>query len=401
MTWRDQLLPASFRGVKFHYEELRKSGGRRRVDDEYPYRDDVYIEDIGRRKREHRITGYVLGDDFLVQRDALEAALEQPGPGTLVHPTRGPLSVKVGAYSVSERLTAEGRMARFEFDCVEDGGDPSPVPGSDTRGKAAKKSVAALTAAQSSFLKKWLVLAGTTVNAATGLLNNLEATLAQLKNWPNLILDQVSPLIKDLASDVNNAVALAQGLTNFFSGYADAVLASIAPFDAAFSSRGPILPTDISFGLSSIAAWGDALGAAPSPDAQINQDALAALVKGSAAAALVQIFAATDFAAEDDADAARDTVASLTGALLQTAADFADDLAATAWNELATAAIQDLSDRAKQAPATATYVFGSTQPAVVLAQRLYGDAARAGELVARNAAPHPLFLPPQVRALIA
>jgi len=62
-------------------------------------------------------------------------------------------------------------------------------------------------------------------------------------------------------------------------------------------------------------------------------------------------------------------------------------------------ATDDLTTRAKQAPSTIVFYLGNALPALALAQRVYQDPARAGELVARNDAPHPLFMPATVQAL--
>jgi prophage DNA circulation protein len=72
MGWKDNLLPASFRGVAFFYEDTSREGGRRLANHEFPLRDENYLEDLGLRAKVHRIRGYVLGDDYFSDRDALE-----------------------------------------------------------------------------------------------------------------------------------------------------------------------------------------------------------------------------------------------------------------------------------------------------------------------------------------
>ncbi|MFX9939048.1 DNA circularization N-terminal domain-containing protein, partial [Acinetobacter baumannii] len=65
MTWRDQLRPASFRGVPFHVTQATGTFGRRSVTHEYPFRDLPYVEDLGRRARTLRIEALLLGEDYM------------------------------------------------------------------------------------------------------------------------------------------------------------------------------------------------------------------------------------------------------------------------------------------------------------------------------------------------
>ena len=81
--WRGQLLPASFRGVRFLVRQHALATGRRLAVHEFPLRDEAFVEDLGRAPRTFSIAGYVLGDDYFAQRDALidacEAAVAEPG----------------------------------------------------------------------------------------------------------------------------------------------------------------------------------------------------------------------------------------------------------------------------------------------------------------------------------
>lgn len=147
------LIPASFRGMPFHVDVGAKVSGRRNVVHEYPKRDDPYTEDMGRRARRFQISAYVIGSFYVLERDALVAALELEGAGTLIHPTMGAMQVVCDGYSVSESRE-EGGMARFEIQFVEAGTTPfSPA----TANTSAATSSAADTAGQA---------AATSANAA-------------------------------------------------------------------------------------------------------------------------------------------------------------------------------------------------------------------------------------------
>jgi prophage DNA circulation protein len=54
--------------------------------------------------------------------------------------------------------------------------------------------------------------------------------------------------------------------------------------------------------------------------------------------------------------------------------------------------VRDLTQRARPLPAMVTFNLGPRLPALVIAQRLYADASREGELIQENAVVHPLFM---------
>ena len=81
MSWKDNLREASFRDVPFFVESVSTEVGRRNVLYEYPFRDDPYIEDLGKAAGVYNVTGYVIQNadndfDYFTERDNLIAALE-------------------------------------------------------------------------------------------------------------------------------------------------------------------------------------------------------------------------------------------------------------------------------------------------------------------------------------
>lgn len=71
----------------------------------------------------------------------------------------------------------------------------------------------------------------------------------------------------------------------------------------------------------------------------------------------------------------------------------ADDATYQQWRDLRAAVVADLSARAATLPSLVTFVPTRTLPALVIAYRLYGDASRAEEIVARNDLIYPGFVP--------
>ncbi|WP_010207445.1 DNA circularization N-terminal domain-containing protein, partial [Pseudomonas syringae group genomosp. 3] len=62
-TWRDSLLPASFRGVGFFIEKAVVPVGRKGQLHEFPQRDEPYFESLGKQAQVHTLTAFIVGRD--------------------------------------------------------------------------------------------------------------------------------------------------------------------------------------------------------------------------------------------------------------------------------------------------------------------------------------------------
>jgi prophage DNA circulation protein len=129
------LLPPSFRGVPFIVEENEDEFGQRGQLHEYPERDIPWAEPLGRRARKWQFRAYVLGDDCAAQAAVLRAAVEQKGPGLLVHPDIGMVMAQPDPTRPSRgRATlTEGRKITFELAFVEAGQVNYPTGSADTQ----------------------------------------------------------------------------------------------------------------------------------------------------------------------------------------------------------------------------------------------------------------------------
>lgn len=117
----NQLQPASWRGASFVVVGNKTTAGRRTAEHLYPYRDTPWIEDLGRAPRKFQITGYLVGDDVIAQRDNMLDKCEQSGPGTLVHPTFGAIIVNlVEPIEFSEHMS-HGRVIELTFSFEQSG----------------------------------------------------------------------------------------------------------------------------------------------------------------------------------------------------------------------------------------------------------------------------------------
>lgn len=124
MGWKTDLLEASFRGVRFDVEAVRDNGEKSLAVHEYPYRAGAEVEDLGRKARTISITALFWGTDYLSGVADLVEALEQTGPGELIHPVFGSVKVAIRRWSIPHRADDPDYVA-IEFEAVEAGLDNS------------------------------------------------------------------------------------------------------------------------------------------------------------------------------------------------------------------------------------------------------------------------------------
>ncbi|HLO61777.1 MAG TPA: DNA circularization N-terminal domain-containing protein, partial [Azonexus sp.] len=121
--------------MPFQVEAADVAAGRRNVLHEYPQRDKSWSEDLGRAARLNEVEGFLVGDDYVDQAKKLLDALEQPGPGTLVHPWFGTLTVSLrepGKISFSRSLG----HARVVMSFVESGEVAYPAASDSTQAQS-------------------------------------------------------------------------------------------------------------------------------------------------------------------------------------------------------------------------------------------------------------------------
>lgn len=89
MSWKDNLLDASFKGVKFDCVRTREVDERDVGEYLYPYLDGGDTDDLGRTIRRFDITAVFWGDDYEFRLQEFITKLDEPGPGELIHPIYG------------------------------------------------------------------------------------------------------------------------------------------------------------------------------------------------------------------------------------------------------------------------------------------------------------------------
>lgn len=387
MSWRDQLQPASFRGVPFKVVRTTNSFGRRTVLHEFPFRDLPYVEDMGRAARRIRIQAIVVGDDYMANRDQLIDAIEQAGSAKLVHPTLGELTVSVVDDGLTlDESTNEGGCCQISFSCVESGEARFPGTQIATQDIVKQRSMDAQTALEAAFTGRFS-LAGlpswaqaSAIDRARGFLDLALAAVGPLANAAGArgaLLAIIGRLSPNLAGVVSNALGFAQQVL----GVVGAIRTGMAPREASRT-------------LASLASFG-ANEAATIVNTQIrrqeagNRDAMIELCRTAAVIERALAVAEIEFTDYQDAVAVRDSVLDQ----LDAVADITpDDVLYNALAAVRAAVVSDVAARGADLARLVTVAPATTVPALVLAYDLYEDAERDADIVARNRVVHPGFL---------
>lgn len=382
--WQTQLVPASFRGVPFKVEEGGRTAGRRVVEFEVPKGNTPYAEDMGRAARKWQITGYVIGDDYIAQRDALLDACDEDGAGILVHPSLGTMNVMCGPVS-SHESRLRGGICTFEMMFVEAGQAPSAAVTDDTQGlvssQADSMGDAAATALDAALALAFA--AGATVaNIAEGV--GLLATM--LNALSGTVSGQTGTLGSQLFFAINDLIA---------GGEADLRISLLgtpllAVFEQATAAGATLAGMNTVITAMEAAAPAGAIGIAI-----VNAGINMALVEQA------RILAATAFTSSNDVSAAIASNNANFSSAEETIADSGDVATYQALIALHASVTRDLVNRGLQLPSLVTYSLARSLPSLVVSLRLYGDSTHADDLVAQNKVIHPAFMPASGIALSA
>lgn len=405
MTWRDTYRPAAFRGVAFFVESTTTSHGRRQAVHEAAQRDVPYTEDLGRKAREFSVDGYLLGADYHLTRDALIEACEQGGPGQLVHPYRGELMVVCRGLSVSES-SKDGGMCQVSLTFLESGEASFPRSEINSVNAIGAAGNSLIGSAKLGFVKDFL-----TTGFPAFVLDAAAEHLTQITDFLSApgfnfagelaAASDYAYAVRDLAADAMDLVATPSKLAGRLAGvmglmrgsFGGNSFAALAGLFNQFGGSG----SGGGFGVGSGSSGGSvggvvALGSNPTPSRQqqaTNGLALNELVRQVAVAESAKAAVITEYPSYQEALTRRD---SLLAAIDAESERTPNDQAYVALSSLRAEIVRGIPRPEVRLPQLRSYTPRATQPALLVAYQLYGDAARGDEISARNAPAHPGFL---------
>jgi len=457
--WTQSLRQASFRGVPFAVYGADLRAGRRVAPHQYPGRDIPYVEDMGRSMRLIRLTGFLVSDSLIYgggdareQRDALVAAAENAGSGTLVHPSLGNLTVSVpdGGLQVVERWD-KGRYFELILTFIESGERIFPSTQASTVSLLDKLAKALGLSAALDFVRA-------VIGGINQVLNTIEGVIRFGSAIIGMVISVVAgfqELVGRITRDMRSIMGLSGLLTGNYGRYANgnvssALIASRKPLASgatmddllarntanraavqtaqanlttaagALDARsGELFVSAVQGVLDALVAGiadpGDAL-ALLGPLAQYTpgrftssstigaaqataQAATSALLRRLSLVSLAQVVAVYAPASSDEALVTLATVVGYIDAEITVAGDAGDDGSYTALRALRQGVVSALTTTGATLPQLETFAFRAPLPALVMADRLYGDPGRADELIGEADPIHPAFMPVTVKAL--
>lgn len=376
MGWREKMGPAKFRGVPFKVDTAERTGGRRGVTHEYPFRDEPFREDTGRKAHGFSIEGYVLGAEYLAAKEALLQALEEGGPGELVHPYYGARRVAVDTYRVRES-SKDGGMATFSIEFVETPAQPAqPTATPDAAAQLRTSAASAREAVRTEFLSRFspgtlMASAVAALRSTTMAADSAVARVAMGTQERALMRARVDRMLASATALVAAPADAYAGLADLFGGFgAGSRPALLSAYRFSPGNRPPATTAN-------------------RRQEQANFDALQRLVQR------LVVLRAAELALEetfDSYEAAVSVRAELTD-LLDEQAETATDDTFPALLQLRADLVKAVPDADSNLPRLVTYTPPATVPSLVLAHRLYGDVALEADLLARNRVAQPGLVP--------
>lgn len=384
---RPKLIGATFRGVPFFVEVAERAGGRRNVVHEYPLRDVPSVEDLGRRARTYPVEGYVLGDRYVAQRDALLEALEEEGPGELAHPYYGTLRVALaGPFRVRESV-ADGGMARFSVEFVEAPStqiDLEPAPDATALVAASATAAVAAIRLEAEAVHDTDGLAESLVESGAELITSATEAMEEILG-PALETEQaLADLKRDLDAIALDAAALARRPGELVDALQEVLLGLVTP----------VLPPEVA--VPALLAAYEFTASVERPPAttsnrereQTNYDALDRAIRRLMAVQAARLAPTVTFDSYEAAVESREAVAAALEEQILVAGD-------ESYAEL----VQLRADLVKSVPGAdselarlVSYTPPATIPSLVLAHQLYGDLDMEQDLLTRNRVGRPGFV---------
>ena len=406
-TWRDQMLPASFRGISFLIPQASVPVGMKVQLHEFPQRDEPYAEQLGKQAQVHRIVCWIIGDDCFERRDKFMEAVQTPGAGELVHPWLGRMQVKAGEAELTHDFK-QGGMAAFAVTFYPDIPLKFPTAKVNTQQQVVKASDSLLDSALARY------------KSAMAKVDQARLGLARLRNSLSGVYTVIQQQFSTIIGAFTNLTGFAQSLMNapdslsslFSSYFSEFSVDDYLGDDSGSSYRNSVATaTQQTEAVTSINTVSDSGGvdaaAASQATANLVQDALlvqVALIISEMPVASQPVSTATVSSVEqqavqpivrpevpvaDDVIELRDN---LNEAIFQASLK-ADPEHYMVLNTLRQTIVKHLTAVAESGVHLVEITPHETLSALVLAYRRFGDATRESEVVQRNRLRHPGFVP--------
>lgn len=261
MAWNLTLQDASFRGVTFEVQSVEDRGEKALCVHEYPYRSGAEVEDLGRKPRVIPVTAIFWGVAYESRIKALVAAFAEAGPGELIHPVFGSLTVAVRRWQIQHSAERHD-YATVTFEAVEAATD-NPFFGATSSRSLAEQALAdisssldeALGLSESDVIKKLTACQAFFTQARQRVELELQGVLD--------VLDSGQTVARSVLSYTDYPAAFVADVTAVVSGLqsrADSASSSVVSSFAALSNLLPLLSPDSAEAVKTYAVGAQAYG---------------------------------------------------------------------------------------------------------------------------------------------
>ena len=424
MAWNLTLQDASFRGVTFEVQSVEDRGEKALCVHEYPYRSGAEVEDLGRKPRVIPVTAIFWGVAYESRVKALVAAFEEAGPGELIHPVFGSLTVAVRRWQISHSAERHD-YATVTFEAVEAATD-NPFFGATSSRSLAEQALAdisssldeALGLSESELGKSLGQWADTAANIKARVETELQGVLDVLDSGRSVVRSVLS-YVDVPAAFVADAQAIVRGLQADAASASSSVVSAFSVLSTALPLLSLTAPESVKAYATGAGAYGPAwvsgpqsalsgkAGSARTPQgvAVTHVTLLEAQATAQAASEALKADMASPALTPGEIEGLAGNVrARLDDALHYTAAALPQGSVHPVCERLRTAAraMQQLAEAALNArPPLAIRTAGLACNFHLLAHRLYGDFTRADELRRINPqVRNPNFIDPNQELLV-
>ena len=399
-----ELRQATYKGVPFGVTAAEKEAGRRTVVHEFPQRDDVYIEDLGKAPNRFTVNAFVLGQDWQAKRDALERVLDEPGPGTLVHPWYGELQVSQFAPYKTSHRAEDGLMAVISLSFCLAGQSKSPSASVNTPMNAFSRGMQAGSAACAA-LDGVLQIAGQSGFVVEQTLATITTAITTVQEALEGDVTAVTSLIGAATGvDLQNMVAAGQSIGHTLMdaiGQMGLEAARKTDGAAVHFENAPALPFPSGMqAAATLLAAPQTLPPVVTPEnagsmrttIARNQQAVTAFVQQVATVEAVKAIVASEPESRAQAAQIRAAFISTVDAVLHDEA--APDAVYTTFTDMRAATLAALAEKARSAPQVVRVNETAVLSSLVVSYRKTADIQLETDLVRRNHVIHPGFVPP-------
>ena len=397
MGWREDLKEASLDGVEFQYEDVSGDIGADIAIHDVATSGRPVAEPISEGAELFTLNAWIVGDDYMVDRDRMIEVLRKPATHRFVHPTRGTFQVALASrVKTSERRTEQGMWrASFTLIVVEDQAFPIIRDGrTDVLDQVGVLNLALLDSYSrrfklGAFVKKITGAIGLATAAMRAVEGKIQSAMNITESFGDAVTgftSQADSLLRKPGDMVNGMTSTALGIFGGITSFADGLPNSVQRSQSTFTQGLDLIFAQERPEASSISTPENDLEFSNSVEWWLTNRVSFLSAAASTTTDLV-------FTSSDEVFVFQDQFLDFFDQIAQDP-DLDDQLYVEV-RQLKAVIFGYLAQVAQQLPQITTYTTRKTLPSLVIAYTLYQDASRDLEVVARNNIKRPTFVSAQ------